>query len=102
MEMLVARLCLAPWRLGALAPWRLGAFAACVMAISSAAAKDDAKLVERYAADALGLLMRARQVGFFADAATIDNLRHDADLVALRERDDFHQFLADLDKSGDE
>jgi tetratricopeptide (TPR) repeat protein len=83
---------------GANAP-RSGALlfdAACIYALSASAVTDDAKLREHYAVRAIALLHQARQGGFFKDPKQLDNVRKDPDLNALRQREDFKKFLAEL------
>jgi tetratricopeptide (TPR) repeat protein len=72
---------------------------ACVLSLCAAAVKDDTALADRYGARALELLARARALGFFNAAANVEHLATDADLNALRERDDFRKFVEGLPKS---
>jgi hypothetical protein len=77
---------------------------ACVAGLSVASAASDtqmgarerSRLVERYAAAALALLVRAREAGLFSDARKIDHLARDPDLKVLRDRADFRKFQASL------
>jgi len=68
--------------------------AACVLALASAAVKDDPKLQDQYAARAVELLRQAVAKGY----KDIDRLKKDDDLKALRDREDFKKLLADLEK----
>jgi serine/threonine protein kinase/tetratricopeptide (TPR) repeat protein len=70
--------------------------AACVYGLSVPVVKGDAKLQDQYAAKALALLRRAQEAGFFKGAAEVENLQKDDDLAALRDREDFKQFVRDL------
>jgi hypothetical protein len=65
---------------------------ACVYSLSSAAVKNDAKLVDRYATRAVELLRQAVAKGF-KDA---EHLKKDTDLDPLRSRDDYKQLLQEL------
>jgi tetratricopeptide (TPR) repeat protein len=77
---------------------------ACVHSLASAAARKDAKLppheqerlAERYAADAVGYLRKARAVNAFARPAVAEALAKDADLDPLRLRPDFKALLAEV------
>ena len=71
---------------------------ACVASVASAAAKERRELAERCAAEAVNLLRRAQRAGLFSDAATIARVRQDADLDALRQRDDFRELIEGLDR----
>jgi eukaryotic-like serine/threonine-protein kinase len=62
---------------------------ACICACSSAAAKDDAKLKDQYAARAVELLRQAVARGY----KDIEHLKKDDGLRALREREDFKKLL---------
>lgn len=73
---------------------------ACVYALSSAAAKDDANLREQFAARAVALLCQAQTSGFFKDPKRVEQLRRETDLDALRQRDDYKKFVAELSASG--
>ncbi len=77
---------------------------ACVFGVAAAAEKDPA-LREKYAARSVGLLRLAFAAGFGKDphqAATgifgdpIEHMEGDADLAAVRGRDDYAKLLADL------
>jgi tetratricopeptide (TPR) repeat protein len=72
--------------------------AACVYGLSAHAVKDDAQRQEQYAGQAVALLRRARAAGFFNAAAQVEHVQKDDDLAALRDRADFRQFVADLQK----
>jgi serine/threonine protein kinase/Flp pilus assembly protein TadD len=74
--------------------------AACVYALSAAAVKDDAKLREQYAVRALDLLRQAKTAGFFKDPKQIEHFKKDSDLNALRQRDDYKTFAAELATEG--
>jgi len=69
---------------------------ACVLALSSAAANDDAELAGRYAAEAVELLKRAHKAGFFASARNVAQMGQDSDLESLRDREDFRKLLEEL------
>jgi tetratricopeptide (TPR) repeat protein len=81
--------------------------AACVYALSAAAARQDEQmaptdrdaLAERYAARAVALLAQAQAAGYFATPANRDRLRKDPDLQALRTREDFRKWLAELEQA---
>ena len=72
----------------------------CIQAINAAHAGKDAtrpltereKRAESYARQALALLKRATDSAFFRDPKMIEFLDKDADLAALRDRDDFRAF----------
>jgi tetratricopeptide (TPR) repeat protein len=66
--------------------------AACVYSLSSAAARYEPALRERYAARAMELLLRAVQTGY-RDAA---HMKEDADLDPIRNRSDFQGLITDL------
>jgi serine/threonine protein kinase len=66
--------------------------AACVFGLSSAAAKDDAALAERYAARAVTMLRQA----FIKGWTDIAHMVRDSDLDSLRRRPDFADLLWDL------
>src|SRR5262249_38623395 len=72
--------------------------AACVLALASAAAKAEAPLAERRAAGAVALLRRAKDAGHFRDPKKVAHLQQDSDLHSLRQRPDFQQFVAELEK----
>jgi serine/threonine protein kinase len=73
--------------------------AACVFALAAAAARDDSPLRERHAARAVELLGRARAAGYFRPAARVEHLKKDDDLAALRDRDDFRNLLAEVERA---
>lgn len=76
---------------------------ACVFALCSAAARQDAglpeaereKACEDYAVRAIALLKRAATARFFNDAANVAHAHEDPDLDALRKRSDFKKLLTD-------
>jgi tetratricopeptide (TPR) repeat protein len=80
--------------------------AACVLARSSALVRDDsnlpsterANLAEQYAKQALDWLGKAQAAGYFKDPLLRKQLTTESDLSALRERDDFKQWLSALAK----
>jgi tetratricopeptide (TPR) repeat protein/tRNA A-37 threonylcarbamoyl transferase component Bud32 len=80
--------------------------AACVYALSSTAVQKDAdltesqrnELAEQYAVHAVSLLHKAHAAGHFGEPASVANLKKDADLAPLRERDDFKKLLAALEE----
>jgi tetratricopeptide (TPR) repeat protein len=79
--------------------------AACALGLASSAANADAalaaerqRLVERYAGRALALLKQAQAAGFFKDPARVEALTKTADLAPLRSRDDFRQWLGELQR----
>src|SRR5262249_1598178 len=63
-----------------------------VYALASAAAKDDAKLKDHYAARAVELLRQAVAKGF----KSIEHLKKDDDLKGLRDRADYQKLLKEL------
>jgi serine/threonine protein kinase/tetratricopeptide (TPR) repeat protein len=69
---------------------------ACALACCSSAAKDDTELAERYATEALELLTRAQQAGYFADPAHVEEMKQNPNLETLRQRADFRKFLEGL------
>jgi tetratricopeptide (TPR) repeat protein len=69
--------------------------AACVCSLASAAAKE-ATQREAYAGQALVLLRRAQAAGFFKDRLKVEHLKRDPDLAPLRSREDFKNFVAEL------
>ena len=81
--------------------------AACLLSLASdAAAKDEdlaeaerTTLVDKYAARAVALLIEDQSLGYFKDAANVAHMKKDTDLDPLRERDDFKQFLKELEAS---
>jgi tetratricopeptide (TPR) repeat protein/predicted Ser/Thr protein kinase len=78
--------------------------AACVYAVSSAAVRQDRtrpaaerdRLAERYVAQSLNLLARAKAAGRLNGRARVDDLEKDKDLDALRPRAEFQDFLRRL------
>jgi serine/threonine protein kinase/tetratricopeptide (TPR) repeat protein len=70
--------------------------AACICALSAAAVIDDAKQQEAYAARAVGMLRRAQATGYFNDSQSVQHLKQDDDLAALRARNDFQNLLKEL------
>ncbi len=72
--------------------------AVCGHALAASASEDGAKAKEQYAARAVALLGKAHEVGYFKDRKNIERLKSDGDLDALRQRDDFKQLLADLER----
>lgn len=85
--------------------WMFEEFAAvcglCVAAAKrdSTLAKDElSRLVEQYAARSLEFLAQANSAGYYRTAAQIDKLKRDRRFEALRQRNDFHQFIGELDR----
>jgi tetratricopeptide (TPR) repeat protein len=70
--------------------------AACVYAVSAAAAKDHVKLRDVYASRALALLSQAQAAGFFKDPKRVENFKKNSDLDALRQRPDYQKFAAEM------
>jgi tetratricopeptide (TPR) repeat protein len=78
--------------------------AACVHALSSAAALQDSRLppadrallAEQYAIEAVELLRKARAAGYFSDPPHIAQLNRDENLAQLRSREDFRKLAAVL------
>jgi serine/threonine-protein kinase len=66
----------------------------CAVALGS---KDRAALAEQYATRALRLLALAKAGGHFRNPANVAWLKEAKDLQPLRQRDDFREFLADLE-----
>jgi tetratricopeptide (TPR) repeat protein len=64
-------------------------------------AADREKLAGDYAARAVALLRRAREAGYFQNAANVEPLVSDADYAPLRPRQDFRELLAALRAAGD-
>jgi len=81
---------------------------ACTLAISVSAARQDHHLspterddlAEHYAKDAMTWLRRSLSAGHFQPPGAIEDFKKDADLDPLRNRKDFKQFLAALEKMG--
>jgi tetratricopeptide (TPR) repeat protein len=82
---------------------------ACIYALCVAATQGDASLepavraqrVEQYAARALAILTQLRDAGYFKTPANREDFKQLPDFDSLKMRDDFKQFLADLDRNGD-
>jgi tetratricopeptide (TPR) repeat protein len=74
--------------------------AARAFALSATAVKDDAKLRDQYAARAIALLRQAKTAGFFKAPKQIEHFSKDTDLDALRQRDDYQKFAAELAEEG--
>jgi tetratricopeptide (TPR) repeat protein len=72
--------------------------AADVCALASSAAKEAGQR-ETYARQALALLRRAQTADFFKDRTELEHLKKDADLTSLRSREDFKQFVAELERT---
>jgi hypothetical protein len=72
--------------------------AACAWSLASGLAKDDSKLRDEYAGNALALLKKAKESGksFPSPGAMATRMKEDKDLDPLREREDFKKFLAEL------
>jgi serine/threonine-protein kinase len=70
-----------------------------VYALSAAAAREEAALANRYAARAVALLRQAQATGLFQDPAQVGKLRKDPNLSALRSRDDYRQWVGELEKA---
>ena len=73
--------------------------AACVFGLSAGAVKDDAKLLEKYAARAVEILGRAQDAGFFRQPEKVEHMKRDADLDTLRQREDYRKLLTQLERS---
>jgi tetratricopeptide (TPR) repeat protein len=71
--------------------------AACVYSVSLAALKGETDVRDKYAAQALALLGRARDAGFFQDRQQVEHAKKDPDLAPLRSRDDFQKFMAEVE-----
>jgi serine/threonine-protein kinase len=69
----------------------------CILSLRSAAAKEDAKLSNQYAARAMELLREAVKKGY----KDIAHIKQDKDLDPLRSRDDFKKLLAQLEAGDD-
>jgi len=75
--------------------------AACAWSISCGLVKDDAKLRDEYAGNALALLKKTptgKDHSFATPAALAAHMKQDKDFDPLRERDDFKKLLAELEK----
>src|SRR5262249_10253256 len=78
---------------------------ACVYALAAAAAAGDEKVpaqarnqsIERYSGHAVELLRKSRD-GYLNLPATIQHMKKDTDLDFLRSRQDFKDFVAELEK----
>ena len=70
---------------------------ACFYALAAAAAHSDSRLTEEYAHEAIRLLNRCLDKGFFRDPFALPNARRDEDLKSLRPRPDFQQLLNKAD-----
>jgi len=68
-----------------------------VLALASAAAKDDEKRRESYAMQAVALLRRARAANYFGDGGHVEALKTEPDLKALRARQDFQALVKELE-----
>jgi tetratricopeptide (TPR) repeat protein len=76
----------------------------CGFALAAAAARQDLKLPEserakradKYAAQAMEILTKAKATGFFKAPAQVANLQTDPDLDALRKREDFKALQAEV------
>jgi hypothetical protein len=69
--------------------------AACIYGLAAAAAQEPGER-DAYAVQAVALLRRAQAAGFFKDRAPTARIKQDADLDALRSREDFKKFVAEL------
>jgi tetratricopeptide (TPR) repeat protein len=67
---------------------------ACLCALAAAVVKEDAKLQDQYAAQALELLQRAVAIGF----PDMQQMKEDKDLGSLRGRADFQKLLQEIDQ----
>jgi hypothetical protein len=70
---------------------------ACVYGLAMVAVKE-AQMKENYLGKALALLRRSQVASYFNVAAQVEHLKKDDDLAALRDRADFKQLVADLEK----
>jgi hypothetical protein len=70
--------------------------AACVYSLAAAAVKEDRQR-ETYAGQAVALLRRARGAGYFKGRKTVEQVKQDPDLAALRPREDFRKLVAELE-----
>jgi hypothetical protein len=64
-----------------------------VYALCAAAAKEDAELAVRYGDRAMEFLRMSGQADLFKEAARAVSLAEERDFEALRERNDFREFL---------
>jgi serine/threonine protein kinase/tetratricopeptide (TPR) repeat protein len=69
---------------------------ACLYALA-AALQGDAGQRDEYTGQALALLRRAQARGFFRDGRKVEAVKQHADLEALRPREDFQKFVAELE-----
>jgi tetratricopeptide (TPR) repeat protein len=69
--------------------------AACVYALCAARTEDAAR--EMHAAQAVKMLTRAREQGYFKAPTRVTQMKTDPDLESLRARADFRKLLADLE-----
>lgn len=84
--------------------------AACVYGQAVVAAREDARLAsadqhplaQRYAVQAVALLTRAKAAGYFKTRAQLEELKKNAGLKPLHEREDFAKVLATLSESVDD
>jgi serine/threonine protein kinase len=80
---------------------------ACAFSICAGAAGQDKSLAEaerhalsdKYAAQACELLRRVAKTGWFKDAARVAHMKQDQDLDALRSRDQFREFMRDIESA---
>jgi hypothetical protein len=80
---------------------------ACIQALNSASTSRDLsrplpereKLTQQYARQALALLKRSASAGFFHDPEKVAHLDRDSDLACLRDRADYKQFRAGLERA---
>jgi hypothetical protein len=70
--------------------------AACIYGLAAAAAREAGER-EAYAAQALTLLRRAQAAGYFKERKRVEHMNQDTDLDALRSRDDFKRFIAEVE-----
>jgi tetratricopeptide (TPR) repeat protein len=61
----------------------------------AAAAKNESDAAGAHAAKALELLQKARQAGYFADAARVEELKEDKDLTSLHARPEFRSLTGE-------
>jgi hypothetical protein len=69
--------------------------AACIYAAVSASRTDPAE-AEQLKADAVDFLRRANAARFFRQPIKLDDLKRNADLGPLRQREEFQKLLRDL------
>jgi tetratricopeptide (TPR) repeat protein len=70
-----------------------------VYALAAAAARDEESLANQYADRAMACLRQAQAAGFFTHPVRIEQLRKDADLGALRTREDYGKWVGNLEKA---